>query len=166
MSMINYGMICCGMMGHEHLQNIALLDGTNISVIFEPDSGMSRSAVLLAPNAMLVRSLDELLDFPNLDCLVISSPNYCHLKQLQRIAQKTSLPILVEKPLFTIADDQIAILEFSKSYPASVWVAMEYRYMPPISAFAAKVDSVTGGVKMLTIREHRFPFLKKIGKFV
>ena len=77
--MINYGMIGCGMMGHEHLQNIALLGGTNISVIFEPDSGMARSAVVLAPNAMLVRSLDELLEFSNLDCLVICSPNYCHL---------------------------------------------------------------------------------------
>lgn len=163
--MINYGMIGCGMMGHEHLQNIALLGGTNISVIFEPDSGMARSAVMLAPNAMLVRSLDELLDTPNLDCLVISSPNYCHLEQMLRIAQKNPLPLLVEKPLFTSVDDQILILEFSKTYPALVWVAMEYRYMPPIAAFLEKVDSVTGGVKMLTIREHRFPFLKKIGNW-
>jgi predicted dehydrogenase len=165
MNMINYGMIGCGMMGHEHLQNIALLGGTNISVIFEPDSGMARSAVMLAPNAMLVRSLDELLDTPNLDCLVISSPNYCHLEQMLRIAQKNPLPLLVEKPLFTSVDDQILILEFSKTYPALVWVAMEYRYMPPIAAFLEKVDSVTGGVKMLTIREHRFPFLKKIGNW-
>jgi myo-inositol 2-dehydrogenase/D-chiro-inositol 1-dehydrogenase len=35
--------------------------------------------------------------------------------------------------------------------------------MPPVKAFTEKVDSVTGGVKMLTIREHRFPFLNKIG---
>jgi predicted dehydrogenase len=73
--------------------------------------------------------------------------------------------LLVEKPLFTSVDDQILILEFSKTYPAPVWVAMEYRYMPPIAAFLEKVDSVTGGVKMLTIREHRFPFLKKIGNW-
>jgi len=161
--MINYGMIGCGMMGHEHLQNIALLAGTNVSGIFEPDSGMARSAGTRAPNAMLVRSLDELLDVPNLDCLVITSPNYCHLEQMKRIAQKRPLPLLVEKPLFTSPDDQIAILEFVKTYPAPVWVAMEYRYMPPVAAFTEKVDSVTGGVKMLTIREHRFPFLKKIG---
>ena len=163
--MINYGMIGCGMMGHEHLRNIALLEGTNVSVIFEPDPGMARSAGMHEPNAMLMRSLGELLEFPNLDCLVITSPNYCHLEQMQRIAEKNPLPLLVEKPLFTSVEDQKAILEFSKTYPAMVWVAMEYRYMPPISAFAAKVDSVTGGVKMLTIREHRFPFLKKIGNW-
>lgn len=163
MSMVNYGMIGCGMMGHEHLQNIALLGGTNVSVIFEPNSDMALSASRRVPNAMLVASFEDLLDFPNLDCLVITSPNYCHLEQMLRIAQKRPLPLLVEKPLFTSPEDQTAILEFIKTYPLPVWVAMEYRYMPPVKAFTEKVDSVTGGVKMLTIREHRFPFLNKIG---
>jgi predicted dehydrogenase len=40
---------------------------------------------------------------------------------------------------------------------------MEYRYMPPIQIFAEEVQRATGGVKMLTIREHRFPFLPKVG---
>ena len=35
--------------------------------------------------------------------------------------------------------------------------------MPPITSFIEHVDLVTGGIKMLTIREHRFPFLRKIG---
>ena len=163
MSMINYGMIGCGMMGHEHLQNIALLEGTNVSVIFEPNPDMALSASRRVPSAMLAASFEDLLDFPNLDCLVITSPNYCHLEQMLRIAQKRPLPLLVEKPLFTSPEDQTAILEFIKTYPLPVWVAMEYRYMPPVKAFTEKVDSVTGGVKMLTIREHRFPFLNKIG---
>ena len=161
--MINYGMIGCGMMGHEHLQNIALLEGTNVSVIFEPNPDMALSASRRVPSAMLAASFEDLLDFPNLDCLVITSPNYCHLEQMLRIAQKRPLPLLVEKPLFTSPEDQTAILEFIKTYPLPVWVAMEYRYMPPVKAFTEKVDSVTGGVKMLTIREHRFPFLNKIG---
>lgn len=163
--MINYGIIGCGMMGHEHLRNIALLEGTNVSVIFEPNSGMAKSAATYEPNARLVSSLDELLQFPNLDCLVITSPNYCHVEQMLRIAEQNPLPLLVEKPLFTSAEDQQAVLKFSKTYPALVWVAMEYRYMPPIAAFSQKVDFVTGGVKMLTIREHRFPFLKKVGNW-
>ena len=37
--MVNYGIIGCGMMGHEHLNNIKLLDGTNISVIFKKKNG-------------------------------------------------------------------------------------------------------------------------------
>ena len=40
---------------------------------------------------------------------------------------------------------------------------MEYRYMPPVNKFIKKIHNRTiGNLKMLTIREHRFPFLKKV----
>ena len=36
--------------------------------------------------------------------------------------------------------------------------------MPPVAASAAtRSRRATGGIKMLTIREHRFPFLEKVG---
>ena len=161
--MVNYGIIGCGMMGHEHLKNIKLLDGTNISAIFEPNSGMAQSALKLAPEAALVDNLEKLLEFPDLDCLVIASPNHCHLQQLFKISEIQKLPILVEKPLFTAVEDKELILNFIRDYKAPVWVAMEYRYMPPISSFINNVETVTGGINMLTIREHRFPFLRKVG---
>jgi predicted dehydrogenase len=42
---------------------------------------------------------------------------------------------------------------------------MEYRYMPPVTRLAEEVHSQahTGPVTMITIREHRFPFLVKVG---
>jgi predicted dehydrogenase len=40
---------------------------------------------------------------------------------------------------------------------------MEYRYMPPVAHLLREAQAATGGVKMLTIREHRFPFLQKVG---
>lgn len=98
-----------------------------------------------------------------LDCLVITSPNYMHVTALKEIASLRSLPILVEKPLATEPTDQAFIEEFQQSYASPVWVAMEYRYMPPLAKFIEMADEVTGGVKMLTIREHRFPFLEKVG---
>ncbi|MDG1430257.1 MAG: Gfo/Idh/MocA family oxidoreductase, partial [Paracoccaceae bacterium] len=52
---------------------------------------------------------------------------------------------------------------FQRDYPAPVWVAMEYRYMPPIAALLEQVGAATGGIRMLSIREHRFPFLEKVG---
>ena len=162
-ALVNYGLIGCGMMGQEHLRNIALLPGTNVSVIFEPNEDMAKIARDHAPNAKLVETLDQLLTFEDLDCLVIVSPNYLHLEQLEQIAAKRPLPILVEKPLFTDLGDLSRLDAFIASYPAPVWVAMEYRYMPPIAALLEQAEDVTGGIKMLTIREHRFPFLEKVG---
>lgn len=48
-----------------------------------------------------------------------------------------------------------------------VQVGLEYRYMPPV---AKLIEIVKGGslgaVKMVAIREHRFPFLVKVKRFV
>ena len=157
-----YGIIGCGMMGREHLRNIALLPDTKVSVIFEPDADMAQAAASLAPVAIFVSSIEALLQHSQLDCLVIASPNHCHVDHLEQIASKISLPILVEKPLFTAPDDLKRILALKATYPAPIWVAMEYRYMPPMQEFIRSVQRVTGEIKLLTITEHRFPFLKKV----
>jgi len=159
----NYGIIGCGMMGHEHMRNIALLDGAAVAGIFEPDAGMAQIAQSIAPDAQLVDSIDALLAIPDLDCILIASPNFRHVEQLEMLSAKRHLPVLVEKPLFTDLDQLARLNDFAETYPSPVWVAMEYRYMPPIAAFLDSVDGATGGIKMMTIREHRFPFLEKVG---
>lgn len=160
-----YGVIGCGMMGNEHLRNIALLDGAEVSVIYEPDAGMAAAAQQVAPGAVMVDSIDALLRHRPLDCILIASPNHCHVAQLEQIAAQVSLPLLVEKPLFTDPADLARIRAFQASYAAPVWVAMEYRYMPPMQMFLDQVAGQTGGVKMLSVVEHRFPFLPKVGNW-
>jgi len=160
-----YGIIGCGMMGREHLRNIALMKNAEIGAIFEPDRDMAAEAATLAPKAKMATSLDELLSHQPLDCLLIASPNHCHVEQLEAIAAKVSLPILVEKPLFTNPANLARVEAFRDSYAAPVWVAMEYRYMPPMQEFLGLAEQTTGGIRMLTIVEHRYPFLEKVGNW-
>ena len=160
---VRYGIIGCGMMGQEHLRNIALLPDTSVAAIFEPDADMAAKAQALAPDAVMVGDLAALLAINTLDCLLIASPNFRHVEQLQDIAAACALPILVEKPLFTNPDDVAKLVAFREAYPAPVWVAMEYRYMPVISHFLVHAQAATGGIKQFSIREHRFPFLEKVG---
>ena len=162
---IHYGIIGCGMMGQEHLRNIALLEDAATQVIYEPDPEMAARALQLAPQAVLADNIDRLLAHDQLDCLLIASPNFCHVDQLEAIAASVTLPILVEKPLFTKPEDWSRLESFKRMYKAPVWVAMEYRYMPPMQQFLARADDATGGVKMLTVVEHRYPFLKKIANW-
>lgn len=151
------------MMGQEHLRNIDLLPEARVAAIYEPDEIQAAASKAIAPNARLCGSIGEVLDRDDIDCLLVASPNYLHIAQLQEIAARRPLPLLIEKPLFTDPADAARIAEIGSNYPAPIWVAMEYRYMPPIQTFIETVDQATGGVKMLTIREHRFPFLPKIG---
>ena len=81
----------------------------------------------------------------------------------KRLQPNAPCPYLVEKPLFTDPADLTRVEAFRDSYAAPVWVAMEYRYMPPMQMFLDDMHSVAGDIKMLTILEHRFPFLRKIG---
>lgn len=158
-----YGIIGCGMMGQEHIRNIALLDNAEIGAIFEPDTQMRAEASVLALGAAFTTSLADLLARDDLDCLLIASPNFCHAAQIEEIARTRPLPLLVEKPLLTDPADIPRLTAIAVSYPAPLWVAMEYRYMPPIAALLKESEAATGGIRMLTIREHRFPFLQKVG---
>ena len=163
MTTLRYGIIGCGMMGQEHIKNIQLLENISIVAIFEPDAEMRSIARSLVPYVQFENSLAKLLERSDLDCLIIVSPNFVHAQQLREITHLNPLPILVEKPLITDAKDRTYIEKMIADYPAPVWVAMEYRYMPPVAALIEQVNDATGGVKLLTIREHRFPFLKKVG---
>ena len=162
MTTLNYGILGCGMMGAEHIRNIQLLDNCRVYAIHEPDESMRSLAAVAAPGVRFHASLEELVTDPELDCLVIVSPNFLHVQQLRQIANLRSLPILVEKPLATDPSDEGFIKELQASYSSPIWVAMEYRYMPPLARFIDMCDEATGGVCMLTIREHRFPFLEKV----
>ncbi len=161
--MLRYGIIGCGMMGQEHLRNIALLQDASVAAIYEPDPGMRAAASAMVPGARMVGSLAEVLAVPEVNCLLIVSPNHLHLQQLEEIARIRPLPVLCEKPLFTDPADAPRLAALRAAYPAPIWVAMEYRYMPPVAHLLREAQAATGGVKMLTIREHRFPFLQKVG---
>ncbi len=163
MDTVNYGLIGCGMMAREHILNINLLPKGRVTVVYDPVTELAESAATLAQDAHVATSIEDLLALENLDAVVIVSPNYLHVQQLQQIAKTRPMPILCEKPLYTDPADAAVIEKLFANYAHPVWVAMEYRYMPPVAALVAQAQQATGGVKMLTIREHRFPFLPKIG---
>ena len=163
LKIVNYGIIGCGMMAREHIANINLLTHGCVSAVYDPVTNLAETAAKLAGEAYVATSIKDLLAYKSLDAIVIVSPNYLHVAQLQEIAAIRPLPVLCEKPLYTDAADAPIIAEFARTYPAPLWVAMEYRYMPPVAALIEQAQQATGGIKMLTVREHRFPFLSKIG---
>ena len=163
---VRYGILGCGMMGLEHLRNLALIEGAEVVAIAEPDPQMQKRASQLAPQAIILDDLDALLAGPELDALVIVTPNYQHAEQLLQILSRTALPVLVEKPLVTKLEQVRVIKAAVDKHPAPVWVAMEYRYMPPIAELRRRLQQQQiGPLKMLTIREHRFPFLSKVANW-
>jgi predicted dehydrogenase len=162
---LRYGFIGCGMMGMEHLRNLAMIEGIRVTAIYEPDAGMRSEIALLVPKARFTESEEEVIRAEDVDALVITSPNYLHARQLELISAIRPMPVLVEKPVCTSLEQLRALQSMEKNYPSPIWVAMEYRYMPPISRLVEEVHSgkTLGKITSLSIREHRYPFLNKVG---
>ncbi|NRG19276.1 Gfo/Idh/MocA family oxidoreductase [Rhizobiales bacterium] len=161
---VRYAIIGSGMMGHEHIRNIALLPGASVTAVADPDEGMRTTASDLAgPGCAAFADYREMLSASEFDALLIASPNHTHVDVLSDV-MRLDKPILVEKPLCTTLEDCRKVLAMQEARSAPVWVAMEYRFMPPVQRLLKGVhEGAAGHLKMISIREHRFPFLKKVG---
>ncbi|MEM7046889.1 MAG: Gfo/Idh/MocA family oxidoreductase [Pseudomonadota bacterium] len=160
---LSYGLIGAGMMGQEHLRTLALHPHAQITVILEPDAGMRKAAHALAPGVIFVNDLDALLNNP-LDAIIIATPNDLHANQLCDILNRRVIPVILEKPCAINLAQVVRLRALPKDAP--VWVGMEYRYMPPLQAFIQFLqDQQAGKLVNLTMCEHRFGFLSKVGNW-
>ncbi len=161
---IRYGLIGCGSMGREHIENIRAL-GEGRVVAIADNHGPSREAALARLDAG-TRVFDDhqaLLAADLCDALVIATPNHSHAQVLGD-ALASRAHILVEKPLVTRIEDGLALLQRAQGRRSMVWVAQEYRYMPPVAEMIRMAhEGAVGRIHQVAIREHREPFYPKVG---
>ncbi|WP_293363894.1 Gfo/Idh/MocA family oxidoreductase [Phenylobacterium sp.] len=164
---VRYGLVGTGMMGVEHIHNLAVTPGAVVTALADPvetSLGWAREALgARAGQAKTYADSAALAASGEVDCVIVSSPNYTHRDVLEPLFD-AGLSILCEKPLATTLEDARWIVERAAKSSAPFWTAMEYRYMPPAAAFIEEVHGGRiGALRMLSIREHRFPFLPKVG---
>ncbi|WCJ25872.1 Oxidoreductase family protein [Euphorbia peplus] len=173
-STVKYGIIGVGMMGREHLINLYHLRSQNVAVvsISDPHLPSQQLALQLAQSfnwpLQVFSRHQELLDSGLCDVVVVSSPNMTHYQILMDIINHPKPHhVLVEKPLCTtIADCKKVVDAARKRSDILVQVGLEYRYMPPVAKLIEIVEGGSlGQVKMVSIREHRFPFLVKVNNW-
>ncbi len=160
---IRYGIIGTGMMGVEHIENILSLDNTSVTAIADTDAGSRRTGAAHAgPECAVYENYDDLLADPNVDAVVVVTPNFTHIEVMSKVVA-SGKHVLCEKPLCTTAQDCDTLIALSEGYDGVIWVGLEYRYMPAVDALITQVrNGFVGDVQMVAIREHRFPFLEKV----
>jgi predicted dehydrogenase len=160
---VRVGLIGTGMMGFEHINNLKLMPDVAITALADPSPAMLGMAKGLSGEG--VATFDragELASSGLCDAVVIASPNHTHHEVLQPVFD-TGLHVLCEKPLCTTPDDAARIRDQAARHPGVFWVGMEYRFMPPATEFVTRVHrGDVGRLVMVSIREHRFPFLQKV----
>ncbi len=159
-----YGIIGTGMMGHEHIRNIQHVAGARVVAYSDPHS-QSRwwTRQIVADDVAEYDDHREMLAKSELEAVVVASPNHTHYDILDAVFD-TDLHVLCEKPLCTTVEHARNTAERAERHQGLFWVGMEYRYMAPLARLIEEVEAGTiGTLRMVAIREHRFPFLPKVG---
>lgn len=161
---VRIGVIGTGMMGCEHLRNVMASSNARVTAFSDPNDeprGWARRT-LGDHSAREFVDHRDLLASGLVDAVIVASPNHTHRALLDDIFA-TDLPVLVEKPMCTTVDDCLAVVDAQSRRSAMTWVGLEYRYMAPIAGLVAEVAAGSAGrVHMVSVREHRFPFLVKV----
>jgi predicted dehydrogenase len=161
---LGFGVIGTGMMGCEHIRNLLHVDAAEIRALSDPDESSRRFGRLAAGRGVPVYADHRaLLDRTDVDAVVVASPNHTHVDVLTDVFA-SGKHVLVEKPMCTTVADCERVVAAAERHAGIVWVGLEYRYMPPIARLLEELArGAVGTLKMLSIREHRFPFLPKVG---
>ncbi|MEZ5227457.1 MAG: Gfo/Idh/MocA family oxidoreductase [Acidimicrobiales bacterium] len=172
--MIRYGVIGTGMMGVEHIENILAIDGAVVTAIADPvEASRVQGLAAAAPSGSEVVAFEghrELLASGLVDAVVVVTPNHTHIDVMHDVLD-AGVHVMCEKPLCTTVEDVQSLIAKAEATGGTdgarkVWVGLEYRYMPAVAELVDDVRSGTVGTpKMVAIREHRFPFLVKVGNW-
>lgn len=166
MDEIRYGVIGSGMMGIEHMLNVQLFDDASIVAIADSNEQSQNWARLTADKGGydidVYDDTASMLEKAELDAVIVCTPNFTHADVLKPIFA-TDLHVMVEKPMCTTLEDCYTVERAAAEHGGVFHVGMEYRYMPPVARLLDEVRSGTiGRLQMLSIREHRMPFLPKV----
>lgn len=167
-----FNIIGCGIMGQEHLR-MTIFEGRGAVHGVYDTNPLSVEKTKLAFGALcpgreltVYDSLEAACNDPEVDALIICTPNYTHI-DVVRVAAKSGKHILLEKPMATTVRDAHEILKIAQEYAAVFQVGLQYRYK------AIYVESIhealerkgVGDIKTISIMEHRVPFLDKVNQW-
>jgi myo-inositol 2-dehydrogenase / D-chiro-inositol 1-dehydrogenase len=171
-----FNFIGAGMMGIEHI-NISYLEGRGeVHGIFDPSSRVVKVNKLLVARETgkklkIYETLEEACSDPEVDVLIVSSPNYTHIDVARVIAKVgKDKHVYMEKPMTTTIEDAYEMMEIAKEYEKNgkvFQIGLQYRYkaMYTEAIHEAFERNSLGNIKLVNIVEHRIPFLDKVNQW-
>lgn len=160
-----------GTIGQEHIRVATLLGRAKVHGIYDTSS----HSLDIAEENFKSISTDKLVRYedlesacmdPDIDLLMICTPNFTHFDVLQT-ALKSGKPIFLEKPMATKIDEAAQIVEIADNYESFIQIGLQYRYKAQYAETLHEVLSrdTLGDVKTISMSEYRPPFLDKVDQW-
>lgn len=167
-----------GTIGQEHMRVARLLGRAQVWGIYDTQNQSIETALAnfsalesglqggthAAPR--VYASLENACRDPEVDALMICTPNYTH-HDILKVAVASGKPIFLEKPMATSLQDAAAIVEIARDYSSFLQIGLQYRYKAQYveSLHEALGRKSLGRLHMISMSEYRPPFLDKVGQW-
>lgn len=107
---------------------------------YEPsDEAYNSSCDRVSAHPDRFTSVEEMLEKAELDGLLITSPNDCHLENLRTVSGRV-LPVLIDKPLESDLEKIADVVRFAQDYPGPILVGHCMRFAPILTKAKELVD--------------------------
>lgn len=166
-----FNVIGTGIVGQEHIDVTYLEGRASIHGVYDSnprsiDVAQEIQSRWSTQNLIIYDSLEDACNDPEVDALIICTPNYTHL-DVVKVAAQSGKHILLEKPIATTVADAYEITRIANEYSAVFQVGLQYRYKSIyVEAIHEAIDrQAVGDIKLISMQEHRIPFLDKVNQW-
>lgn len=135
----NLAFIGTGWIGLNRMSALLNEELCNAVAILEPDEMNSRKAMDLAPEAVLMYSLEDIIKIRP-DGVVIATPSALHATQCMAFLEH-GIPVFCQKPLARTAEESLAVITAASRADRLLGVDLSYRYTDAMQ----KIYSISRG---------------------
>ncbi len=166
-----FNVIGAGTMGQEHIRVTNFEGRARIHGVYDPETlsvenAQEAHAQYCDEPLKVYPSAEEACEDPDVDGLIICTPNYTHIDAV-KVAARSGKHILVEKPIATTIADAYEIAQVAEAHSGIFQPGLQYRYKAIYTEaiHEALQRRTLGDIKTISIVEHRMAFLDKVGQW-
>lgn len=128
---VRVGVVGLGYWGPNLARNLAAIDGCEVKWLCDEDAHVRKRVAGAHPDARATGAMDELLEDPELDAVVLATPVPTHAELAARVA-RAGKHCFVEKPLATSAADAERAVKAAAQAGTTLMVGHLLEYHPGV----------------------------------
>jgi predicted dehydrogenase len=147
------GFLGTGWIGRHRMEAMVATGAIEVAAVCDPSDGCVRDAAALAPEAMVVPSLDAMLAL-GLDGVVIATPSALHADQAIA-ALRAGAAVFCQKPLGRSGPETQAVIDAARAADRLLGVDLSYRHTEAMQAIAGLIrDGALGEIFAVDLTFH------------
>lgn len=161
MEIINVAIIGYGLSGRVfHSTIIRSVEGFNIKKVVTSDPVKEALAKNDIENVVVVQSINDVIQDPNIHLIVISTPNTSHVK-IAELAIMNKKHVIVEKPFTVTAKEAEYLIKLAKDFDVVLSVYHNRRFDGDYKTILKIIDSGTLG-RLVELESHFDRFITEL----